>query len=307
MKVVPISDSVALQQPAATTVGFFDGVHRGHRYLIEQLKKHAQTLNLPASVVTFSAHPKKILQPGRSLQLLNSYDERIRQLASTGLDYCYLIPFTQAFSELTAEEFIQKILHKQLNIRFLLIGYDHKFGRGCTQDFADYAEIGHTCGIQVVQAKEWRNPDVSISSTQIRHAVQSGDMQRAAEMLSYPYTLEGIVVEGNHLGRTIGFPTANLSLNESDKLLPPNGVYASTVIVNEQPHKAMTYIGERPTLALCGEKRIETYLFHFNQNLYGQNLRIELHRFIRSDMTFGNLEELRAQLLSDQRLAEVVK
>ena len=306
MKVVPVYDSVCWQHPSATTVGFFDGVHKGHRYLIEQLKEHAQTMGLLSSVVTFSVHPKKILQPDSPVQLLNSYDERIRQLASIKLDYCYVIPFSQTFSETTAEDFIQNFLHKQLNVQFLLIGYDHKFGRRRTQSFEDYAKSAHACGIKVVQAKECYDAAAPVSSTQIRHAIQCGDMPRAAEMLSYPYSLEGTVVFGNRLGRTIGFPTANLLMNEPDKLLPPNGVYASTAIVDGKRYASMTYIGKRPTVSSHGEKRIETHLFQFKQNLYGQNLQIELHHFIRPDKAFGSLEELREQLLRDQHSAEAV-
>ena len=303
MQVIYIDDSTVIEKETATTIGFFDGVHRGHQHLIEQLKKQAQTLNLPTSVITFSAHPGKVVQNKRSIKLLNSFDERIQLLDSTGIDYCYVIDFTKKFSKISAEDFIKEKLYKQFKVKMLLIGYDHKFGKGRSGDFQHYLEYGKDCGIIVRKAERLQNEEVSVSSTKIRNDLREGDVESAAKMLSYNYTLDGIVIMGNKLGRTIHFPTANLELIEKDKLIPFEGVYAAWVHVDNQKYQGMAYVGNRPTISSQGEERIEVHIFNFNKDIYGEKIQIEFVDFLRQDISFNNIEDLREQLEKDKKNA----
>jgi riboflavin kinase/FMN adenylyltransferase len=303
MKVIYIDDSTVIETETATSIGFFDGVHRGHRHLIEQLKNRAKAFDLPTSVITFSVHPRKILQKTSNTQLLNSLEERIQQLASTQLDYCYVINFTEDFARITAEDFIKKKLHKQLKIKLLLVGYDHKFGQGRSGEFNQYFEYGKACGIEVEKADQLQDKNHPVSSTAIRHFLQEGRIKESAEMLSYSYTLDGIVVCGNKLGRTIGFPTANLELTEKDKVVPKEGIYAARVIVDNQRYSGMVYIGRRPTVLSQGEKRIEVHIFDFDETIYGKKIQIEFIDFLRHDIAFNGVEELRNQLKKDKENA----
>jgi riboflavin kinase/FMN adenylyltransferase len=301
MEIIHIDDSSIITQETAGTTGFFDGVHRGHRYLINQLREKAALHNLPSSVITFSNHPKKILDSEFPVALLNSFDERMRQLASTGIDYCYVIRFTQAFSEITAENFIRQILGKQLKIKSLLIGYDHRFGKGNSYTFEHYLAFGKTCGITVDKAEKLPDDSVSsFSSTAIRRLLQEGDVKKAAGMLSYNYLLEGKIIAGNRLGRTIGFPTANIELTEKEKLIPREGVYAGRVILDGEKYAGMLYIGRRPTLSAQGEKRIEVHILDFNREVYGEHIQVELIDFLRPDMYFADMNELQKQLGKDR-------
>jgi riboflavin kinase/FMN adenylyltransferase len=301
MKVISIDDSTIINTETVTTIGFFDGVHRGHRYLIAQLKKKAAEIGLPSSVITFSCHPQKVLQNDYPLQLLTPFDERIRQLASTGIDYCYVIRFTQAFSQITAENFIQQILSEQLKIKLLLIGYDHRFGKGRSHAFEHYRTFGKACGMLVDKADELPDcSDASFSSTTNRRLLKEGNAKKASGMLSYNYMLEGEVIHGNHLGRTIGFPTANIDVLEKEKLIPKEGVYAGKALIDEKKYAGMVYIGRRPTLSSQGEKRIEIHIFDFNEDIYGKTIQIELTDFIRDDMSFQSLEDLKRQLKRDK-------
>ncbi|MDR0506123.1 MAG: riboflavin biosynthesis protein RibF [Dysgonamonadaceae bacterium] len=297
MEIVHINDSYRSFYETASTIGFFDGVHRGHRYLIEQLKAKAQQVNLPSSVVTFSSHPRKVIQSEYSIKLLNSFDEKMHLLASTGIDYCYVIDFTPSFSEITAENFMKEILNRQLKIKFLLIGYNHRFGKSSNQGFEDYREFGKKNDITVEKACEFSD---KVSSTAIRRSLLEGNVKKAAEMLSYSYTLEGNVAHGNRLGHTIGFPTANLELIEKDKLVPAEGVYAGRVVIDREIYYGMIYIGRRPTVSSCGEERIEAHLFDFDANIYGKKIQVEFFDFVRQDISFSNIKDLQNQLKNDE-------
>ncbi len=287
-------------QEIAATVGFFDGVHRGHRFLISQLKDIALRSGLPSAVVTFPVHPRKILQSDYQPELLNNFEEKLFQLSSTGVDYCFVVDFTKELSELTAEQFIQEKLRKELKIKKLIVGYDHRFGKGRTDDFEDYKVYGKACGMDVFRAKQLKEEYIHISSTTIRKLLKEGKMRGAAEILSYNYTLEGVVIAGNQMGRKMGFPTANLRITEAYKVIPSEGIYATKVYFEDQVYKGMTYIGNRPTLFSEGEKRIEVHLIDFSGNLYNKNLKIEFVDYIRDDMQFDSMESLEKQLHQDK-------
>jgi riboflavin kinase/FMN adenylyltransferase len=313
-----------INEATCATVGFFDGVHLGHQFLIEQLKEQAQQSGLKTAVVTFAQHPRQVLQSGYQPQLLTSPDERLQQLAATGVDYCYILDFTPELASTPAEYFIQKILRKQLKINELLVGYDHRFGKGRVDDFQNYVNYGTACGMTIrrgdpcgrpmrssIDAIDAINPP--ISSTAIRKAISEGNMQAANIMLGYTYTLAGNVVHGDHLGSKIDFPTANLEPVEPSKIIPQEGAYAVRVrLPDGRTNLGMAYIGRRPSIAKQNETtsgvnslRIEVHLFHFDEDLYEQNLQVEFVDYLRPSAKFPTLEKLRQQLVKDVHKARL--
>jgi riboflavin kinase/FMN adenylyltransferase len=301
MDIVPINEFSLIEQETVATVGFFDGVHLGHRYLIRQMKAIARKANLKTAVITFPVHPRKVLQQEYQPQLLNSFDEKLKLLSAAGPDYCYVVDFTKEFSEMTAQEFIRQKLHEQLHVKELLIGYDHKFGKGRVNEYRHYVEYGKACGMKVHQAEKLPDENNPVSSTIIRHLLSEGRVREATEKLTYRYALEGKVVEGNKLGRTIGFPTANLALADKNKIIPLEGVYAARVRIENKQYAGMAYIGKRPTISSQGEKRIEAHIFDFSDDIYGMQIRIEFVDFVRHDVRFDGIDDLRRQLERDKR------
>jgi len=288
----------------AATIGFFDGVHAGHRFLLEQLKKQADTLRLPSVAITFLQHPQSVLQPGSQPKLLNTFEERMERLSLSGIDDCLLVDFTPSLSQLSAQEFIQKKLKEEWQVRLLLIGYNHRFGKNRAESFEDYFNYGKECGMEIRQALKL--PGIPASSTNIRNCLSTKDVKEANRMLSYFYCLEGKVVEGDRLGREIGFPTANLEIIDKNKIIPAEGIYASWVYWKQQKYGAMVYIGERPTVTTTGEKRIEVHLFNFSGDLYGETLRLEFVEWLRDSKSFESVERLKKQLRTDREAAMIV-
>jgi len=301
MKIINSDHFPSLNNEMAATIGFFDGVHTGHRFLLEQLKMQAEAHRLLSMVITFPQYPQSVLQSGTQPKLLNTFNERIDRLSLSGIDYCLLLDFTLSLSQLTAKEFIQKKLKKEFHVKLLLIGYDHRFGKNRAEGFDDYVRYGKECGMEIIQALEL--PDVTISSTYIRNCLSNKRIKEANRMLYYYYCLEGKVVEGNHLGNKIGFPTANLEVSNKDKIIPGDGVYACWVNWNQKKYGGMVYIGKRPTVAINGEKRIEIHLFNFSGDLYGKTIMLEFVEFLREDKQFENVEELKKQLFADREAA----
>ena len=285
----------------AATIGFFDGVHVGHRFLLKQLKEQADARQLPSVAITFFQHPRNILQPKSHPKLLNTFEERIERLSTSGIDHCLPIDFTYSLSQLSAQAFIQKKLKEEWQVKLLLIGYNHRFGKNRTEGFDDYVKYGKACGMEILQALEL--PGISVSSTHIRNCLSKKNLREANRMLSYFYRLEGKVVEGNRLGRVIGFPTANLDVIDKNKIIPGEGIYAVWVYWKKKKYRGMAYIGKRPTVTIHGEKRIEVHLFDFSGDLYGETLQLEFVEFIRESVQFDNLLELKKQLFVDRDTA----
>jgi riboflavin kinase/FMN adenylyltransferase len=298
MEIINSSNSFQLGSGTAATIGFFDGVHRGHCFLLEQLKSLAGARKLPTTVITFPQHPQSTIQAGFKPDLLSTLDEKIARLSTLGMDYCLLPDFTKALSQLSAREFIQEKLHKEWHVKLLLIGYDHRFGKNRTESFQDYVKYGNACGMGVSQALEL--PDISVNSTLIRTHLLNNKLTEANRMLSYFYGLHGIVIKGNQLGRKIGFPTANLESIDKNKVIPGNGIYAAWVYSGKRKYGGMAYIGKRPTVVAQGTKRMEVHLLDFSGNLYGKTLRLEFVEFIRNDKQFASMEELKKQLFKDR-------
>lgn len=285
-------------QPLVATIGFFDGVHTGHQFLIEQLKAEAKKRNLPSAVITFPVHPRKILCSDYQPALLCGYEEKIKRLDSTDINYCVPLNFTQEMSALSAREFIQQILKEKLNVQTLLIGYDHRFGHNREDGFEEYKQYGKEVGIEVIQAKELGGGHVS--SSRIRRLLGEGDITKANQLLGYTYTISGQIVEGFQVGRTIGFPTANIKIWEDFKVVPAFGVYAVYVLIEEDQYEGMLYIGKRPTLHNGDNISLEVNILDFDQNLYGKTLSVEFIEFMRPDEKFKDLETLVKHIKQDK-------
>lgn len=286
-------------QPLVATIGFFDGVHRGHRFLIEQLQEATTLRGIPSAVITFPVHPRRVLNTDFQPALLCGFDEKIKRLEKTGIDYCHVLDFTKEMSQLSAKEFIQDILKKQLNVNTLLIGHDHRFGHNRSDGFDEYKKYGAEVGMDMIRAKEF-DPNLHISSSQIRRLLAEGDIDKANLLLGYNYTISGQIVEGFKVGRTIGFPTANIKIWEDFKVVPAFGVYAVNVHIGEQNYGGMLYIGKRPTLQNGENISLEVNIFDFDDDLYGKYLSVEFLEFVRPDEKFTSLEVLKVNIQNDK-------
>ncbi len=284
----------------AATVGFFDGVHSGHRYLIEQLRDIAKREYLLSVVITFSVHPRTVLQKDYQPKLLTSFNEKLKLLSETGIDYCIVIDFSLELSGLSAQSFIHDILFKQFNVRLLLVGYDHKFGKNREDGFENYKLYGNEVGMKVIQALPLAEKELHFSSTAVRDFLSQGKIREASGLLSHYYELEGTVVEGNRMGRELGFPTANIHVLDKNKLIPGKGIYAVFVVINHYVYKGMLYIGTRPSIFADDEIRIEVNIFDFSANLYGQSIIVRFVDYIRGDIKFPNAEDLSNQMKKDK-------
>ncbi|SBV95170.1 riboflavin biosynthesis protein RibF [uncultured Dysgonomonas sp.] len=285
--------------PLVATIGFFDGVHTGHRFLIDQVKEEAAKRELPSAVITFPVHPRKVLQKDYQPALLCGFDEKTERLASTGVDYCICLDFTTEISQLSAREFMKDILKDKLSVNTLVIGYDHRFGHNREDGFADYKRYGSEIGIDVIEARELPGEE-HVSSSRIRKLLVEGYIRKAAKLLSYNYTISGKIVEGFKVGRTIGFPTANIQVWETYKVIPAFGVYAVYVHVEGQRYDGMLYIGKRPTLHNGDNISIEVNLFNFDGDLYNKELTAEFIDFVRPDEKFIDIDTLKKQIGNDK-------
>jgi len=283
-------------------IGYFDGVHCGHRFLLEHLKNDAMRTNTLSAVITFANHPRKLIQPDFQLHLINTLEEKLDNLASTGIDACFLLDFTEDIRNLTAREFICDFLAEKLHVTRLLIGYDHRFGRDRAEGFEDYVRYGQTCGMEVVLEPVLEDgSNRNYSSSEVRRNLISGNIEEATALLGQPYRLEGVVVHGHQLGRKLGFPTANLNPFDQDKIIPSNGVYAARVLLqNGDSYPSMVNIGFRPTVDKdLNRLSVEAHLIGFSGDLYDQTITIVFVSRIRDERKMSSLEELKSQLKKD--------
>lgn len=289
-------------QPCVATIGFFDGVHQGHRFLIEQVKRIAAEEGLRSALITFPVHPRKVMQKDYQPQLLSTSKEKAELLASTGADYCVMLDFTPRLAQLSAKEFMEDVLKKRLNVRTLVIGYDHRFGHNRSEGFEDYCRYGEEIGMKVIRAEACVIDGINVSSSVVRHLLQNGETEKANKCLGYEYYLDGTVVDGYKVGRTIGFPTANLKVEDPDKLVPADGVYAVKVAVAGQEHFGMLSIGLRPTVNNGTNRSIEVNIFDFSSNIYDKFIRITFVKYTRPELKFDSLEALIDQLHKDEKI-----
>jgi riboflavin kinase/FMN adenylyltransferase len=281
------------------TIGTFDGVHLGHQKILKKLNVEAENNGLESSVLTFFPHPRTVLNPGSSLKLINTIEERISLFKKSKIDNLIIHPFTKEFSELDSEDYVKNILVDQLKAKIVLIGYDHKFGKNRTADINNLKEYGIKYNFEVIEIKAEEINDIAISSTKIRNSIEEGDIQLTNSYLGYEFSFFGKVVKGNSIGKTLGFPTANIKIGTDLKLIPKNGVYLISTIINQKIIFGMMNIGIKPTTNE-NTKSIEVNLFDFNQDLYDTNITIYIKQFLREEIKFDSLNELKLQIEKDK-------
>jgi riboflavin kinase/FMN adenylyltransferase len=295
----------AFDRKWVATVGFFDGVHRGHRFLIRSLRELADRKGLPAAVLTFPVHPYVVLQQGFEPSLLNTFDEKMVQLATTGIDACFVVDFTPELATLPARDFIVGVLSQQWRVDTLLAGYDHRFGHNRIDGFEQYVAYGRTCSMEVIRAGIYESGEKAISASRIRQLLSEGNVEEAAQMLTYPYRLKGHVVPGHRKGRELGFATANISVDDRQKAYPGTGVYAVWAHVGGRRYKGMLSIGNRPTFG-GKEISVEVHLLHFSETIYGKVMEVAFVRHLRENRKFDSLDALKAQLAEDRRTTDEI-
>lgn len=302
LKIVHSITSFVAHKPTIVTIGTFDGVHLGHKKILEQIIASAQSRDCESLVLTFFPHPRMVLQEGTEMKQLNTLNEKIALLESLGVDHLVVHPFDKDFSRLTAEDFVKQVLVDTFQIKKIIIGHDHRFGRNRTADINDLTEFGNNYGFEVEQISAEAINEVSISSTKIRTALSEGNIELANDYLGYEYSLTGIVSKGKQLGRTIGYPTANIHIEEEYKLIPQNGVYVAKSVLNGKTVYGMMNIGNRPTVEGTS-LTIEINFFDFDQDLYGQKITVSLLKRMRDEQKFESLDALKNQLALDKSTA----
>ena len=281
------------------TVGMFDGLHCGHISILDKLKSIAKTLNLPTSVVTIWPHPKKVLGgTDANIKLLNTFNEKLKLFSNTGIDNLVILPFTREFANISAESFISEYLIRKIHAKFLLLGYNHHFGNSKNQPL-NYISLCKNLGLEAAYAPQFFfDNNIKCSSSEIRKYLSAGNIIQANKLLGYSYCVSGMVIHGDSIGSKINFPTANISLVDTDKLLPAKGVYATYASVGENRYKSLTNIGIRPTL-VNAEFRFETHILNFYGDLYDREIIVEFVDKIRDEIKFNNLQELEFQISQD--------
>lgn len=300
--IIDISNFVT-EEKTFVTIGTFDGVHYGHQKILEKLILEAKKTGKKSVLLTFFPHPRMVLQKVALIELINTITEREKLLKKTGLDYLIIHPFSREFSRTTALEFVRDILVNKFNISKLIIGYDHHFGKNREGNIQQLTEYSYLYDFTVEEIPAQDVDDVSVSSTKIRHALHAGNLKTANRYLGYNFMLNGVVVNGKKLGGKIGYPTANISIEEDYKLIPKTGVYVVKANINKNSVFGMMNIGNRPTVN-GNYQTIEVHFFDFNQDLYGKKLTIELLYFLRNEEKFDSLDALIHQLKEDEKTAK---
>jgi riboflavin kinase/FMN adenylyltransferase len=297
MKIIRGLENVPKKFPKPVlTLGNFDGVHLGHQAIFKQVLEHAREINGTSIVFTFEPHPLKVLAPERSPRLLNTFDGKMKLLASAGIDVVVCAEFTRAFAEQDPEDFARKILHKKIGVKAVYVGYDYAFGKSREGGVESLKKMGQVWGFSVSVVEAVRVNDAVASSSAVRDLISAGSVEKAAELLGRNYSIEGKVVHGSHRGRDLGFPTANLST--PNELLPAYGVYAVYAAVDERSFKGVASIGVRPTFE-TGPLSVEVYLFDFEGNLYGRQMEVSFVSFLRKEQKFPDIPSLISQMRSD--------
>ena len=303
MKIFHSINDFSSPKKTILTLGTFDGANIGHKKILEKITQNTENEKYESLVLTFFPHPRMILQEESAIKLLNTITEKIDLLEKTGIENLVIHPFDESFSRLTAEEFVRKILVEQFHIQKIIIGHDHRFGRNRTANIDDLIDFGKKYGFEVEQISAQEINEISVSSTKIRNALEEGDIVLANKYLGYEYFLTGTIIKGKQLGRTIGFPTANLKIEENYKLIPRNGVYIVSSIINNKTVFGMMNIGFNPTVN--GENQtIEIHFFDFEADLYHQKITVSLLHRIRSEQKFDSVVLLKEQLEKDQNYAK---
>jgi riboflavin kinase/FMN adenylyltransferase len=295
-------DEFKTASKTVVTTGTFDGVHTGHKVVIKQLINAAKKINGESVILTFFPHPRMVLQPDdNELRLLNTIEERIELLEKSGIDHLIVHPFSKEFSRLSSTDYVRDILVNKLNLSKLVIGYDHQFGRNREGSFKHLQELAPLYGFTLEEIAAQEIHQVNISSTKVRNSLLTGEIHAANQFLGYHYFIKGTVVDGNKMGRTIGFPTANIQVNEWYKLIPAKGVYAVKIKLQNTIFNGMLNIGSRPTLSDTNIETIEVNIFNFEEDLYNKEIEIEFYERVRDEQKFENISALQQQLTIDKK------
>ncbi len=302
MKVFKNFKEYTSQKPLALSLGMFDGVHLGHKSIVDELIKVGSENNLETAVLTFWPHPRFVFNPNENLKLLNTLEEKQSLLEKCGIDTLFLKEFDEEFRNLTGEEFVRQILVDKLNIKYLIIGYDHSFGKNKSGNFELLQKLSGELGFEVERMEAINIHENNISSTKVRNALLAGNIKEANEMLGYYYSVSGTVVHGKKLGRTIGYPTANIE-TDPIKLLPKKGAYIVEVFIKDEQYKGMLSIGTNPTVN--GEKlTVEVYILDFEGDIYDEKITVAFRDFLHDEIKFEGLEKLIERLDEDKKLTE---
>lgn len=285
----------------AVTIGTFDGVHLGHQKIIQQLKEAAESIKGESVIFTFYPHPRMVLFPDdEDLKLLNTEEEKKDLLEKFGVEHLIVHPFTKKFSRITYTEYVRDILVNKLKTKKLIIGYNHHFGRNREGSFQQLKKLAPVYGFELEKIPAQDINKVEISSTKIRKALMAGDIKTANKFLGYEYSIKGEVVKGKGLGKELGYPTANIQIEDKYKLIPADGIYAVSVSVENKTHGGMLSIGKNPTIASDNKKTIEVYIFDFEKEIYGENIRIFFKQKLRDEKKFASMEELKKAIDGDK-------
>lgn len=288
------------------TIGFFDGVHLGHQYLLRNLVTLAQAKGCPSMVITFAEHPRRVLQKDYIPHLLTSNAEKEAYIKQAGVDKVVFLDFTVEMAALTARQFMESYLKERYNVNTLFVGYDHRFGNNQQENFADYKRYGDELGINVIQCEGVSVEEYNVSSTVVRKLLQAGEVAEAQKCLGRPYTLTGTVIKGRQIGRQIGFPTANLHIDTPFKLIPTGGVYAVWAEIEGVRYAAVLNIGNRPTLDNGQDVSIEAHIFNFDAQIYDASVSLHLITRLREEQCFATLEALKMQIKRDCEMAQLI-
>ncbi|MDR6945363.1 bifunctional riboflavin kinase/FAD synthetase [Mucilaginibacter pocheonensis] len=300
MRIYNNIDEFTAVKNAVVTIGTFDGVHIGHRKIISGIKELADSTDGETVILTFFPHPRMILHPeDESLKLITTITEKAQLMEALGVDHLIITPFSRDFSNQTAEEYIRDVLVNKIGTKKIVIGYDHRFGKDRQGGLDDLLRLGPVYGFDVAEIPEQDINEVAISSTRIRKALLNGQIDLANSFLGYPFFITGTVTRGDQLGRQLGYPTANILIAETYKLIPSDGIFAVTVHVAGIGYKGMAYIGSRPTVNGL-TRNIEVNIFDFDKEIYNQPIRMDFHHYVRGDIKFASLDELKVQLAKDR-------
>ncbi|MDB5231989.1 MAG: bifunctional riboflavin kinase/FAD synthetase [Chitinophagaceae bacterium] len=300
-------ENLPVFEKAIITIGTFDGVHTGHRQIISQLKKEAKKAGGETVIITFHPHPRKIVNTGNNpVKILSTLEEKIELLEKEQIDHLVIVPFNESFAEQSAETYVHEFLFKKFHPHSIIIGYDHKFGKGRTGNYKLLEAFADELNFRVIEIPGHVIDEVTISSTRIRQAIISHDIETANHFLGYDYFFEGIVVKGDRLGRTLGYPTANLKIQNEEKLIPANGIYAVEVFLEneEKKMKGMMSIGVRPTINDNNIRAVEVNIFDFDKDIYGEVLQVHVKHFIRQEEKFDDLQQLIKKIGEDKAISQ---
>ena len=282
------------------TQGTFDGVHLGHQHVLKQVVNLANLYEKPSLLITFHPHPRLVVDPqNTNIKLLSSIEEKAKKILEMGIDYVLVLSFTHEISQFSPREFVNEILVKKLNVQCMVVGYDHRFGKNRSGGFQELTTLASEFNFDVKEIDASEIEEIAVSSTRIRKALSSGNLTSANELLGRPYTLSGTVVQGKQLGRQLGYPTANILIDEPHKLIPPNGVYIGYTLIGETKYKIMLNIGVRPTVDGTSQT-IEAHILDFSKDIYNTQITLFLVQFLREEQRFDGLDALKIQLQKDE-------